>query len=194
MEFVLASNNKKKLREMDEILRREGCSVISMAEAGFHTDPEENGKTFEENALIKAKAAMEHSGRACIADDSGLEVDALDGAPGVYSARYCEGTDLDRVCFLLENMKDKRDRSARFVSCVACAFPDGSSIIVRGECPGVILEELKGEGGFGYDPIFYVPNEGYTFAEMPQDRKNEISHRGAAMVKFCAELKKQGKI
>ena len=165
-----------------------------MAEAGFHTDPEENGKTFEENALIKAKAAMEHSGRACIADDSGLEVDALGGAPGVYSARYCEGTDLDRVYFLLENMKGKRDRSARFVSCVACAFPDGSSIVVRGECPGVILEELKGEGGVGDDPVFYVPNEGYTFAEMPQDRKNEISHRGAAMVKFCEELKKQGKI
>lgn len=194
MEFVLASNNQKKLREMDEILRREGCSVISMKEAGFHTDPEENGSTFEENALIKAKAAMEASGRACIADDSGLAVDGLGGAPGVRSARYCEGTDLDRVYFLLENMKGMEDRTARFVSCVACAFPDGTSIVVRGECPGVILEELKGEGGFGYDPVFYVPAEGYTFAEMPQERKNEISHRGAAMVKFCAELKKQGKI
>lgn len=194
MEFVLASNNKKKLREMDEILRREGCSVISMADAGFHTDPEENGTTFEENALIKARAAMEQSGRACIADDSGLAVDGLGGAPGVLSARYCAGTDLDRVHFLLDNMKGMEDRSARFVSCVACAFPDGSSIVVRGECPGVILEELKGEGGFGYDPVFYVPDEGCTFAEMPQDRKNEISHRGAAMVKFCAELKKQGKI
>ena len=194
MEFVLASNNQKKLREMDEILRREGCSVISMKEAGFHTDPEENGSTFEENARIKAKAAMEASGRACIADDSGLAVAGLGGAPGVRSARYCEGTDLDRVYFLLENMKGMEDRTARFVSCVACAFPDGTSIVVRGECPGVILEELKGEGGFGYDPVFYVPAEGYTFAEMPQERKNEISHRGAAMVKFCAELKKQGKI
>ena len=194
MEFVLASNNQKKLREMDEILRREGCSVISMKEAGFHTDPEENGSTFEENALIKAKAAMEASGRACIADDSGLAVDGLGGAPGVLSARYCEGTDLDRVYFLLENMKGMEDRTARFVSCVACAFTDGTSIVVRGECPGVILEELKGEGGFGYDPVFYVPAEGYTFAEMPQERKNEISPRGAAMVKFCAELKKQGKI
>lgn len=194
MEFVLASNNKKKLKEMDEILRREGCSVISMAEAGFNTDPEETGTTFEENALIKAQAAMEACGRPCIADDSGLAVDGLNGAPGVFSARYCEGSDLDRVYFLLENMKGMEDRTARFVSCVACAFPDGSSIVVRGECPGVILEELKGEGGFGYDPVFYVPEEGYTFAEMPQDRKNEISHRGAAMVKFCAELKKQGKI
>ena len=194
MEFVLASNNQKKLREMDEILRREGCSVISMKEAGFHTDPEENGSTFEENALIKAKAAMEASGRACIADDSGLAVDGLGGAPGVQSAPSCVGTDLDRVYFLLENMKGMEDRTARFVSCVACAFPDGTSIVVRGECPGVILEELKGEGGFGYDPVFYVPAEGYTFAEMPQERKNEISHRGAAMVKFCAELKKQGKI
>ncbi|MBQ1270972.1 MAG: RdgB/HAM1 family non-canonical purine NTP pyrophosphatase [Clostridia bacterium] len=189
MQFILASNNKKKLKEMGDILALEGCTVISMSEAGVSSDPEENGLTFEENALIKAKAAMMASGRPCIADDSGLSVDALGGAPGVFSARYCEGSDLDRTMFLLKNMESIEDRTARFVSAVACAFPDGSSIVVRGECEGEILHELKGDGGFGYDPVFYVPSEGCTFAEMPAERKNEISHRARAMVRFCEELR-----
>ncbi len=191
MEFILASNNKKKLREMAQILSQEGCTVVSMAEAGVHSEPEENGATFEENARIKARAAMLASGRPCIADDSGIEVDALGGAPGVHSARYCEGSDLDRVMFLLKNMEREEDRTARFVSAVACAFPDGSEIVVRGVCEGVLLRELRGEGGFGYDPIFYVPSEGCTFSEMAQDRKNEISHRARAMEAFVRELRKK---
>jgi len=191
MEFILASNNKKKLREMEQILFREGCTVISMGDAGIESAPEETGATFEENAWIKAKAAMEASGKPCIADDSGIAVDALDGAPGVRSARYCEGTDLDRVMFLLKNMEDKQDRTARFVSAVACAFPDGTSIVVRGECEGQLLRELRGEGGFGYDPIFYVPEEGCTFSEMAQERKNVISHRARAMEAFVRELRKK---
>jgi len=191
MEFILASNNKKKLREMEQILSREGCTVISMGDAGIESAPEETGATFEENAWIKAKAAMEASGKPCIADDSGIAVDALDGAPGVRSARYCEGTDLDRVMFLLKNMEDKQDRTARFVSAVACAFPDGTSIVVRGECEGQLLRELRGEGGFGYDPIFYVPEEGCTFSEMAQERKNVISHRARAMEAFVRELRKK---
>lgn len=189
MTFVLASNNKKKLKEMNDILSRDGYSVISMAEAGITSEPEENGTTFEENALIKARAAAKESGRPCIADDSGLEVDALDGAPGVYSARYCPGSDTDRVMYLLKNMEDKNDREARFVSAVACVFPGGKEIVVRGECHGEILKELKGEGGFGYDPVFYVPAEGCTFAEMAQERKNLISHRANAMEKLRQELK-----
>lgn len=189
MTFVLASNNKKKLKEMNDILSRDGYSVISMAEAGITSEPEENGTTFEENALIKARAAAKESGRPCIADDSGLEVDALDGAPGVYSARYCAGSDMDRVMYLLKNMEGKSDREARFVSAVACVFPGGKEIVVRGECHGEILKELKGEGGFGYDPVFYVPAEGCTFAEMAQERKNMISHRANAMEKLRQELK-----
>lgn len=189
MTFVLASNNKKKLKEMNDILSRDGYSVISMAEAGITSEPEENGTTFEENALIKARSAMRVSGRPCIADDSGLEVDALGGAPGVYSARYCPGSDMDRVMYLLKNMEGKNDREARFVSAVACVFPDGVEMVVRGECHGEILNELKGEGGFGYDPVFYVPAEGCTFAEMAQERKNLISHRANAMEKLRHELK-----
>lgn len=163
--------------------------MISMAEAGFDSQPEENGQSFEENAIIKARAAMETCGLPCIADDSGLEVAALGGAPGVHSARYCPGTDLDRVNYLLKNMEGKTDRAGSFVSAVACVFPDGSQIVVRGECHGEILRRMQGQGGFGYDPIFYVPSEGCTFAEMPQDRKNQISHRAAAMELFCRELK-----
>ncbi|MDD6316309.1 MAG: RdgB/HAM1 family non-canonical purine NTP pyrophosphatase [Clostridia bacterium] len=194
MQFVLASNNQKKLLEMRQILANEGCTVISMAEAGFHTDPAETGTTFEENARIKARAAMEACGQPCIADDSGLEVDALGGAPGVYSARYCPGTDLDRVEYLLHNMENQENRAARFVSAVACVFPDGGEIVVRGECRGVLLREMQGEGGFGYDPVFYVPGEGCTFAEMPQARKNQISHRAAAMTAFCAALRRSGRL
>lgn len=190
MRLVLASNNKKKLREMSDILSGMGHSVISMAEAGIDSQPEETGETFEENAMIKAKSAMECCGLPCIADDSGLMVDALGGAPGIYSARYCEGSDLDRVMFLLKNMEGKSDRRARFVSAIACVFPDGRTICARGECPGEILTTLEGEGGFGYDPVFYLPKEGMTFAQMPAERKNLISHRAAAMREFCEKLKK----
>ncbi|MEA4920287.1 MAG: RdgB/HAM1 family non-canonical purine NTP pyrophosphatase [Clostridiaceae bacterium] len=189
MKFVLASNNKKKLKEMAEILEQEGCSVVPMGEMGFDSDPEETGSTFEENALIKAKAAMAKCALPCIADDSGLEVDALGGAPGIRSARYCEGSDLERTLFLLENMKGVENRRARFVSAVACAFPDGSELVVRGECPGEILGQLKGEGGFGYDPVFYIPSEGCTYAQMNKERKNKISHRAKAMESFCRELR-----
>lgn len=190
MRLVLASNNKKKLCEMSDILSGMGHSVISMAEAGIDIQPEEDGETFEENAMIKAKSAMECCGLPCIADDSGLMVDALGGAPGVYSARYCEGSDLDRVMFLLKNMEGKSDRRARFVSAIACVFPDGRTICARGECPGEILTTLEGEGGFGYDPVFYLQQEGMTFAQMPAEKKNLISHRAVAMREFCEKLKK----
>lgn len=189
--FVIATNNPKKLKEIDAILKEIGASAITLREAGISTDPEETGTTFEENAFIKAQAACIASGRPAIADDSGLEVDALDKAPGIYSARYCEGSDSDRVDFLLKNMADKTDRTARFVSAVCCVFPSGECITVRGECEGEITHAPAGENGFGYDPVFYVPEQGSTFAQIPAEIKNTISHRARALSRLAAELKKR---
>ncbi|MBO7275555.1 MAG: RdgB/HAM1 family non-canonical purine NTP pyrophosphatase [Clostridia bacterium] len=189
--FVIATNNQKKLREIDAILKQIGASAVAMAEAGISTDPEETGLSFEENAFIKANAACLASGKPAIADDSGLEVDALNKAPGIYSARYCEGTDSDRVNFLLRNMQGKSDRTARFVSAVCCVFPSGERITVRGECEGEIIDAPRGENGFGYDPVFYVPEYEQTFAEISPEIKNKISHRAHALEKLAIELKKR---
>lgn len=188
MTFILATNNPKKLRELEAILS--GRQICTLKQAGIDIEIAETGQTFEENALIKARAACAASGLPAIADDSGLEVDALGGRPGVLSARYCEGTDEDRVRFLLENMKDipGESRTARFVSAVACVFSDGREIVVRGECNGVILRECRGDGGFGYDPVFFVPEENGTFAEITAETKNRISHRGKALQKLKKEL------
>lgn len=186
MEFIIATNNKKKLREMGAILEKLGVRALSLAEAGIESDAEETGTTFEENSRIKALAAMRVAKLPAIADDSGLEVDALGGDPGVYSARYggdkCRD-DVERYEYLLENMKNVPDgeRQARFVSVITCVFPDGREISARGEIEGEILREPHGEGGFGYDPIFFVPDEGMTTAEMTQERKNEISHRAKSL-------------
>ncbi|MBQ7054092.1 MAG: RdgB/HAM1 family non-canonical purine NTP pyrophosphatase [Oscillospiraceae bacterium] len=186
MEFIIATNNKKKLREMGAILEKLGVRALSLAEAGIESDAEETGTTFEENSRIKALAAMRVAKLPAIADDSGLEVDALGGEPGVYSARYggdkCRD-DVERYEYLLENMKNVPDgeRQARFVSVITCVFPDGREISARGEIEGEILREPHGEGGFGYDPIFFVPDEGMTTAEMTQERKNEISHRAKSL-------------
>ena len=189
--FVIATNNPKKLREIDAILKLVGASAVTMREAGIDTDPEETGLTFEENAYIKAHAACMASGKPAIADDSGLEVDALNKAPGIYSARYCEGSDSDRVDFLLKNMQGKQNRTARFVSAVCCVFPSGECITVRGECEGVIIEQPQGENGFGYDPVFYVPEQSCTFAQLTPEIKNKISHRAHALEKLAIELKKR---
>lgn len=191
MRFVLASNNQKKLSELRVILGAQGHEVLSLGDCGVCSDPEETGSTFEENALIKARNACAAACLPAVADDSGLEVDALGGAPGVHSARYCPGSDQDRIDLLLKNMESVPDdqRGARFVSAVACVFPDGRELVARGECPGVILRQMQGDGGFGYDPIFYVPQEKMTFAQLPPDRKNEISHRGRALFAFAARLK-----
>lgn len=186
MEFIIATNNKKKLREMGAILEKLGVRALSLAEAGIESDAEETGTTFEENSRIKALAAMRVANLPAIADDSGLEVDALGGEPGVYSARYggdkCRD-DIERYEYLLENMKDVPDdeRQARFVSVITCVFPDGREISARGEIEGEILRAPRGVGGFGYDPIFFVPEEGMTTAEMTQERKNEISHRAKSL-------------
>ncbi len=184
MEFIIASHNQTKIREMDAILGALGISFSPLPEGA--PEPEETGTTFEENALIKAQAACQLTGKPAIADDSGLAVEALDGAPGIYSARYCEGSDADRNAFLLRKMEAVPDgsRQAKFVSAIACAFPNGDTLTVRGECPGEILRELHGEGGFGYDPLFWYDEAGCTFAELSAEQKNRVSHRARALQKM----------
>lgn len=191
MQFVLASHNQKKLKELSTILNGLGIEVIPLPEDA--PEPEENGKTFEENARIKALAAHQYTGLPAIADDSGLAVDALSGAPGVYSARYCLGSDADRNLFLLKNMEhvDECERQARFVCAICCILADGQEIVVRGECEGEILTEQHGTGGFGYDPLFYVREYDCTFAELPAEVKNRISHRAHALEKLAAVLRKK---
>ena len=194
LEFVIATNNAHKLREMRAILDTEHRRVLSMKEAGIATDPEETGTTFEENALIKARAACAASGKPALADDSGIAVDALGGAPGIYSARYCEGSDADRLWFLIKNMENVPDgqRGAHYVAAIACVLPDGTEFVVRGTVFGSLLREPVGEGGFGYDPIFYVESEGATFAQIPAERKNAISHRANALKLLVRELEQRG--
>ncbi len=192
MRFVLASNNARKLEELRQILSQMGHEVLSQREAGLNLTVEETGTTFEENARLKARGASDALGLPVIADDSGLMVDALDGAPGVYSARY-GGEGLDdrgRNALLLKNMEGKENRSARFVCCICCRFPDGREITARGECPGQILEGPRGKDGFGYDPVFYMPEYGKTMAEMTPVEKNAVSHRGRALERLAAELRK----
>ncbi len=192
--YVIATNNGHKLQEIRDILENDRRRFLSMKEAGIATDPEENGSTFEENALIKARAACKASGMPALADDSGLEVDALNGEPGIRSARYCAGSDQDRVDFLLKKMENVPDeqRGAQFVSAIACVYPDGTEFAIRGICRGEILRECHGEGGFGYDPVFFVRSEGETFSSMAQERKNRISHRANALALTKAELETRG--
>ena len=190
MKLVLASKNKKKLVEMNDILSRLGIEVCSEAEAGVDVEVEETGTTFEENSLLKARAVMEASGMPAIADDSGLCVDALGGAPGVYSARY-GGPGLDdvgRYRLLLENMKGQLDRRCKFVSAICCCFPNGDTVTARGECRGTLAYAPRGADGFGYDPIFFVPELKKTFAELLPEEKNAISHRGNALAIFKDRL------
>ena len=190
MKLVLASKNQKKLTEMNDILARLGVEVCSEAEAGVDLEVEETGTTFEANSLLKAKAVMEASGLPAIADDSGLCVECLGGAPGVYSARYGgEGLDdIARYRLLLENMRGQMTRAAKFVSVITCCFPNGDVLTARGECPGAIAYAPMGEGGFGYDPVFFVPELKKTFAQLTAGDKNAISHRGRALEAFQAKL------
>ena len=193
MKFVIATNNKKKLKEISAILETLDIEAISLKEAGVETDVEETGTTFAENARLKAENTMKITGLPTVADDSGLEVFALGGEPGIYSARY--GGDLPddeaRYMYLLSKMKGIEERGARFVSTICCTFPEGGEILVEGEIKGEILEIPVGDEGFGYDPVFYVPEEGCTMAQLSPERKNEISHRANALVKFKEELVKR---
>lgn len=189
--FVVASHNAHKIKELEEILIPMGVSVAGPDDVGGITEPEENGLTFEENALIKARSACKETGLAAIADDSGLCVDALNGAPGIYSARFAgTGNSEDNNALLLEKLKNVPydRRAAHFVSCIACVFPDGREFTVRGECHGKIALFAEGNGGFGYDPLFV--SEYGCFGTMSPEQKNKISHRAAAAARFKEEIKK----
>ena len=186
--FVMATHNQHKLKELQRILEPLNIHVVS----ADLPEVEETGTTFEENAYIKAKAALDLTGKASIADDSGLMVDALNGEPGVYSARYGGpgATDEEKVQKLLKNIENvpEEKRTARFVSAICCLFPNGKELMVRGECPGKIAYAPAGEGGFGYDPVFVVEG-GKTFAELTAEEKDAVSHRGAALRKLKAALR-----
>ena len=194
MKLVVASNNAHKIAELNAILSRLEMEVVSQREAGVHVEPEETGTTFEENSYIKAKAVLEASGMAAVADDSGLMVEALGGAPGVYSARFggaeCR-TDRDRLEYLLKKMEGQENRAAKFVSVITVLTPDGRKLVARGECPGVLLTEPRGDNGFGYDPIFFYPQKGCTFAELPAEEKNKISHRSRALKLLSERIQKE---
>lgn len=191
---IIATGNKHKLEEIGAILKDFELTVLSMKDVGLEgLEIVEDGNTFEENALIKAKTVMEKTGQFSIADDSGLEVDILDNRPGIFSARYAgEGaSDIDNNNKLLLELKEvpKEMRSARFVCAIAAIFPNGESIVVRGECPGSMGFEPKGNAGFGYDPLFIVEGSDKTFAEIGETMKNKISHRARALKKLKKELK-----
>ena len=186
MRICAATGNAGKLRELRRILEAQGHEVVSQKQLGITIEPEETGTTFEENSRIKAVAVMQACGLPAVADDSGLMVDALNGEPGVYSARYggpdCI-SDSDRIDYLLKKLENVPEgkRTAKFVSVITLVTPDGKEIVARGECPGHILFERHGNGGFGYDPVFFAEDAGCTVAELAPEQENEVSHRARAV-------------
>ncbi len=192
MRYIVATHNMKKLKELSRILEPLGIEAVTDRDFGLSiTEVEETGTTFEENAYLKAASACKESGLPAIADDSGLCVDALDGAPGLYSARFAgEGaSDADKIKKLLDAMAEvpAKERTARFVSAICCVFPDGKTLYARGECEGVIAFAPSGDGGFGYDPVFFVGDK--SFADMTAEEKDAISHRGCSLRAFSKVLK-----
>lgn len=188
--FVLATHNPGKLKEMREILGGLGVEVVSPGDLGITVDVEETGATFAENAMLKAKAVCKAANLPAIADDSGLCVDALNGGPGVYSARYGGGEldDRGRCMLLLSSMRGQPTRAAHFACAIACVFPGGRTLTAEGRCDGAIAFAPMGENGFGYDPVFFVPEKARTFAQLTDEEKNEISHRGKALAAFAKKL------
>lgn len=197
MKLIMATGNKDKVREIREMLEDVDIDIVSLAEAGIQAEIDENGNTFEENAVIKAETIRDLTNQMVLADDSGLMVDAMDGGPGVYSARFMgEDTGYDIKCgAILKNLEGLPDekRGARFVCAMAIAYPKETgrpTQIFKGIFEGRIAHEPKGENGFGYDPIFFVPEKGLTSAEISAEEKNEMSHRGKALRLVVDELKK----
>ena len=193
--LIFATGNEHKMVEIREILGELPVEILSMKDVGIKADIVENGNTFEENALIKAKEVCKLAGEMVLADDSGLEIDYLNGEPGIYSARYT-GEDTSyriknqNLIDRLEGVPDEK-RTARFVCAIAAAFPDGRSFVVRGTIEGIIGYEERGTNGFGYDPIFYLPERGVSTAEIPPEEKNSISHRGNALRKMKELLERE---
>ena len=197
MKVVLASKNKHKLEEISKITEKFGFDLVLQSEFGVDIDVEETGTTFEENSFIKAEAVMKATGLPALADDSGIAVDALNGEPGIYSARYGFDDTLDdwgRLLLLLKNTEHVPDgqRQAQFVCVITMVTPEGQTIQARGEIHGELLRAPVGENGFGYDPIFYYPPAGMSTAEMPPEEKNKVSHRGNALNVFYEKLKEAG--
>ena len=197
MKVVLASKNKHKLEEISKITEKFGFELVLQSELGVDIDVEENGTTFEENSLIKAEAVMKATGMPALADDSGIAVDALNGEPGVYSARYGFDeslNDWDRMMLLLKNTEQVPDgqRQAQFVCVISFVNPEGQVIQARGEIHGELTREPRGENGFGYDPIFYYPPLGQTTAEISSEQKHQVSHRGKALRVFYEKMKEAG--
>ena len=197
MKVVLASKNKHKLVEISKITEKFDIELVLQSELGIDIDVEENGTSFEENSFIKAEAVMKASGLPALADDSGIAVDALNGEPGIYSARYGFDDSLDdfgRLCLLLKNTEHVPDgeRQAQFVCVITMVTPDGKVIQARGEVHGELLRAPAGNGGFGYDPIFYYPPYGKTLAEVSAEEKNQVSHRANALKVFYEKLKEAG--
>ena len=190
MELVIASNNKHKVQEIKTILAGKFDKIYSLADLSINVDPEETATTFLGNAMIKAQTIAACTDKAVIADDSGLEVTALNGAPGVYSARYAGEpvSDLNNNAKLLSELQGIKDRSARFVTTMVLLFPDGKTIVGVGEVKGEILTELKGKHGFGYDPLFYSRELGKTFGEATDEEKNSVSHRSRALKSILEQL------
>ena len=191
MKFIIATNNSKKLIELERILKPLGIQAVTAGQEEISlADVEENGATFKENSFIKASAACDKTGLPAIADDSGLCVDALGGAPGIYSARFGgEGvTDADKNCLILEKLSGVKDRKAHYTCAVTCVFPNGDLIQLEDYCCGEIALEPEGTGGFGYDPIFLY--KGKSFGNFTAEEKDKVSHRGKALRRFKDELKK----
>lgn len=190
MKLILASNNAHKLREIKEILGDRFDEILTLREAGIEHETVEDGETFLENARKKAREIAEISGCCALADDSGICVDALGGAPGIYSARFAgeHGDDEANNALLLEKLQGAEDRSAHFTCVVVMAWPDGRELSAEGRLYGEIAFEPAGDGGFGYDPIFYLPDRGCTDAQLPPGEKNRISHRGKALRALLEKL------
>ena len=190
MKLIIASNNAHKLEEIRAILGGAFEQILSLREAGIEHETVEDGVTFAENAAKKAREIAEISGCCALADDSGLCVDALGGAPGIYSARYSGKGDRENNIKLLSELEGKEDRGAGFVCVMSAVFPDGRIVTARGEVRGTILTAPRGDDGFGYDPLFYCPELGKSFAEASADEKNAVSHRGRALAAICEKLRK----
>ncbi len=190
--FIVATKNRDKVSEIQEILRDLPFHILTMTEAGVDDDIEENGETFEENALLKALAVHKKTGGYVMADDSGLAIDALGGAPGIYSARFMgsDSTYKEKIAALWELLKNvpPEKRTAHFICAIAVVRPDGSSFTVRESMDGILHDRIVGDNGFGYDPVFYLPERGLTTAQLPPEEKNRISHRGKALRAMLAEL------
>lgn len=197
MKVVLASKNKHKLEEISQITEKFGMELVLESDLGVDIDVEETGSTFEENSFLKAEAVMKATGLPALADDSGIAVDALNGEPGIYSARYGFDESLDdwgRLQLLLKNTEQVPDerRQAKFVCVITLVTPQQEIIQARGEVPGMLLRTPAGQGGFGYDPIFYYPPLGKSLAELTPEEKNQVSHRANALQVFYQKLKEAG--